>query len=147
MFGVTNQHKTARGASAAVGRGNLPRTAGGEQSPSEPKRHLFLTLAILAAFLSGLDLLSTSLALRVGFAEANSVVVLIGNLTGLGVIGALSLTKGIFLAGVVAVTSIGMHTSNKIVRKRVLITLAVMVVMLCVVSANNLYWLSTLILR
>ena len=106
-------------------------------------RSLFITLFGLTVFFSAVDLVSTAFALSQGFAEANSIMIAIGNFTGLGLLGALGITKLVFLAGSGFVATLGIRTGNRTLRTRALIVLSFLAVMLFAVSMNNLYWITS----
>jgi len=63
--------------------------------------------------------------------------------TGLGLIGALGITKVVFLIGSGFAAVLGIRTTNRALRTRALIVLSFLVVMLFAVAINNLYWIST----
>jgi hypothetical protein len=137
--------KGAKAPSTGSGSGNtgLSANAGTPRISVHGYRSLFLTLFGLTVFLSGVDLVSTAFALSQGFAEANSIMIAIGNFTGLGLIGALGLTKLVFLAGSGFVATLGIRTGNRTLRTRALIVLSFLAVMLFAVSMNNLYWITS----
>jgi len=110
---------------------------------SRTHRTLFISLFLLTAIFSEIDLFSTSVALRLGLSEANTIMIALGNATGLGILGALGITKIIFLAGAGFAALLGIRTSNTSLRTRALIILAFLTIMLFAVSMNNLYWIST----
>jgi hypothetical protein len=117
--------------------------AGAPRLSAHGYRSLFITLFGLTVFFSAVDLVSTAFALSQGFAEANSLMIAVGNFTGLGLLGALGLTKLVFLAGSGFVATLGIRTSNRSLRTRALIVLGFLAVMLFAVSMNNLYWITS----
>jgi hypothetical protein len=132
-----------------LGKGSRAGTAGGMAYRGTPHlsahgyRSLFYSLFGLTVFFSAIDLVSTWVALGQGFSEANSIMIAIGNFTGLGLIGALGLTKVLFIIGSGFVAALGIRTSNRTLRTRALIVLSFLAVMLIAVSVNNLYWITS----
>ena len=141
---ITLRHR-AQVPSRSSGAGN----AGLSAHPGTPRlsadgyRSLFYSLFGLTVFFSAIDLVSTWVALGQGFSEANSIMIAIGNFTGLGIIGALGLTKVLFIVGSGFVAALGIQTSNRTLRTRALIVLSFLAVMLFAVSVNNLYWITS----
>jgi len=129
---VSNQDHSALTAQAGI-----PRFS------ARTHRTLFITLFLLTSIFSAVDLVSTSVALSLGLAEANSIMIALANATGLGLIGALGITKVVFLIGSGFAAVLGIRTTNRALRTRALIVLSFLVVMLFAVAINNLYWIST----
>ena len=103
----------------------------------------FLFLFSMSFILSLADLLSTSYALSIGLAEANGVVVAIGQFTGWGILGALTAVKVLFLAGAGFACMLGAYTKVPRLRKEAFVLLLALVCLLLAVTLNNLYWIFT----
>lgn len=103
---------------------------------------LFTALFSLCVLFSVTDMLSTAVALRMGLIESNVLLLAIGKALGLDIISALGVTKIVFIMGSFWAAFYGMQTKNQKMRRRALLVLAGLVVMLCIVSLNNLYWIT-----
>jgi hypothetical protein len=103
------------------------------------------TLLTLTVVFNLTDLLTTAIALRLGFVEGNSLIVSLSHTLDIGVIGTLGLSKMVFIivTGVIAI--IGVRSKSPRVRNNVVILLACATLILLVVSANNIYWITTAI--
>jgi hypothetical protein len=133
----TPSEDSGQESSALVAQASAPRFS------SRTHRTLFITLFLLTVLFSAVDLVSTSVALSRGLAEANSIMIALASMTGLGLVGALGITKLVFLSGSAFVAVLGIRTSNSGLRTRALIVSGFLVVMLFGVAMNNLYWIST----
>jgi len=103
---------------------------------------LFTVLFSLCVIFSVTDMLSTAVALRMGLVESNFVLLAIGRALGLDTINTLGLTKIAFITGSFWAASYGVQTKNDKMRTRALLVLSGLVVMLAIVSINNLYWVT-----
>lgn len=106
-------------------------------------RALFAALFSLCVLLSVTDLWSTAVSLRMGLSEGNYLLIAMANHLGLSIIGALGLTKVLFVLGSLWATLYGVRTRDPGMRRRALFTLSFLVVLLLLVSLNNIYWISS----
>jgi len=104
-------------------------------------RSLLLTLFTMTVIFSVVDLLSTVMALNMGLAEGNSLLIAMGALFGVGTVGALGILKLVFIAGTGVAALMGIRAMSPEIRRRALILLAAMTMMMVAVSINNLYWI------
>jgi hypothetical protein len=83
------------------------------------------------------DLSSTILALRVGLTEANSALVYLSSLLGVGIAGVIVLAKSLFFAGAGGLLILGIISRNYKIKRTVLFTLIAFAAVFAIVSVNN----------
>jgi hypothetical protein len=107
---------------------------------------LFLSTFLgLNIFFNITDIVTTSIALRLGLTEGNGFVLVLANYLGLSIVGTLAFVKIIFIFGTSTIAIIGMLSKNPRTRNNVLILMACAAMALLIVSANNIFWIATTI--
>jgi uncharacterized membrane protein YidH (DUF202 family) len=104
------------------------------------------TLGLSALLLASIaftttDFMTSFLALNRGFVEGNSLLTGVSAAYSLSTIGALLVTKTIFIAGISALAVVGAKSNERTTKKLMLASLTIFVAVFACVSANNLYWL------
>jgi len=101
-----------------------------------------LEIVLLASVVFTLTDFATSFfALNKGFSEGNPLLNGLSGTLSLGTISSLFVTKAIFIAGVSSLAVVGDRSKDRITKKLMLASLAVLVILFACVSLNNLYWL------
>jgi hypothetical protein len=83
------------------------------------------------------DLSSTILALRLGLSEGNFILVYLASRLGIGIADGMMLVKSVFFVGVGGLFLLGVLTRNQAMKKVVLSTMIVFVVIFALVSMSN----------
>ena len=114
-----------------------------DSTASAVRLGLFSVLFSLTIAFSITDLLTTASALRDSLSEGNSLIISLANFLNLGVLATLGITKIFFIAASALSSIIGVTSSDPRVRIRMVILMVILVVLLFLVSANNLFWITS----
>ena len=95
------------------------------------------------AFLNVLDLWTSAIAMGQGLSEGNGVVVDVAGLLGLQVLGGLMIMKVLAIAGGLAGAVLGIRAKDRQTRVLAVAVMLFLMMVLVVVSVNNIYAIST----
>jgi hypothetical protein len=87
--------------------------------------------------LSATDLLTTSMAIKIGLSEGNYALIALSESLGLGLLKTLELTKTLFIVGCCATSLIGIRMRGRAAGSLAIAVLACFVVIELAVSVNN----------
>ena len=109
------------------------------------RRYRKTVFAIVGALtlLNSLDLVSTTMGLGTGLSEANGAVLAVAARLGTGTLFTLALFKMVFVSGAFLVALLGVRSSDRRVKSRVVLVLLGLTFLLTVVLANNFYLLGS----
>jgi hypothetical protein len=90
------------------------------------------------------DLVSSSIAISRGLVESNATVVALANYSGLSVVGALAMTKLLFILGGCPLAAIGLWSRDRRAKLIPLVLLSVFCMLFLVATLNNVFLIRSL---